>query len=597
MTAVPRRPDDQAAALRTARATLPRRLGLAPHELQPLLVRALLRRTLRDRGLDPDLAGPTGPPALEASFAAWPAPIPLELPGLAHETRPDPDGRRRSAGAWYTPPALAADLVARVLARSPADPASLRLLDPACGSGAFLVAWLRAVPGTDPLERTRGLHGVDLDGEALNLCGFALALAAVERLAPTERPLIFPTVLASLQSRLVTGNALVWPGPDAPAGAVDLTMAFPEPLRTGGFDVVLGNPPWVDSGTMTRERLAERTWLAGSTGAGRRYRTARGNWDLSCVFVERGLQLCRPGGTLALLVPNKLASADFAAGVRELLDSEARRLEVTDHSRAHGFAADTYPISVVAERGRPTVAASSGPWPLLARPEAAAIVRRLRRSFPALGELAEVRGAATVAEAYALKPLVFEDASDPGALRIVNSGTIDPFTSLWGRRPLRYLGRTYERPVVPRALEDRLPPTRRLQSRSPKLVVAGLSRRLECLRDPDGTLLAAKSTALVLAGPGLLVLLLGLLHSDVVDGLVRHLFAGNALSGGYLRLGPPQLRVLPIALPPGDEAHSFTRSVLARESGTALPPAVEAAIAAAYGLDPAEQAALGPEVT
>jgi hypothetical protein len=124
------------------------------------------------------------------------------------------------------------------------------------------------------------------------------------------------------------------------------------------------------------------------------------------------------------------------------------------------FAAEVYPIAFVAARGGtqgevvcehmagPDVVASrvvlagevfadaSRPWALCGG-EAGRLVARVRATGRPLGELAEVRGAATVAEAYAIAGLVREG---PGGLRMINSGTIDAYEHLWGRKRMRYLG-------------------------------------------------------------------------------------------------------------------------------------------------------------
>src|SRR5690606_37150329 len=112
---------------------------------------------------------------------------------------------------------------------------------------------------------------------------------------------------------------------------------------------------------------------------------------------------------------------------------------------------------------------------------------------PRLGDLATICGAATVAEAYALRDALHEGEPGDGVLRAVNSGTLDPLRCLWGNKPLRYLGRTLRRPVVPL---EALPPRRAAQAVSPKIVVAGMTRRLEPVLDADGTLAALKSTTL-----------------------------------------------------------------------------------------------------
>jgi hypothetical protein len=160
--------------------------------------------------------------------------------------------------------------------------------------------------------------------------------------------------------------------------------------------------------------------------------------------------------------------------------------------------------------------------------------------------VASVLGAATVAEAYQMQGLISEGGEEePAAVHVVNSGTIDRYRDRWGEKRLRYLGRTYACPVIAGADLARLPAKRRSQALTPKIIVAGMARRLECMIDREGRLLAGKSTALVF--PRLdACYLLAVLNSKAVSYFYSAVFGGNKLQGGYLRIGPPQLRKVPV---------------------------------------------------
>jgi hypothetical protein len=172
----------------------------------------------------------------------------------------------------------------------------------------------------------------------------------------------------------------------------------------------------------------------------------------------------------------------------------------------------------------------------------------MRERWPELGEQAQVSGAATVAEAYALQAVLRDERAPTDAdLRVLNSGTIDPFEPLWGRKPMRYLGQRYARPVVREQDLAALPPRRLEQARSPKVIVAGMTRRLECVADRRGQWLAAKSTSIVRPRDARDVpYLAAVLNSDLMTRVLRAMFPGLSMSGGYLRVGPPQLRRLPL---------------------------------------------------
>jgi Eco57I restriction-modification methylase len=489
-----------------------------------------------------------------------------------------------------------------------------RVCDPACGAGVFLASaldslarWLSRRIGPDPapgwlagrLERC--LFGVDVDREAVRSTRANLLQSAV-RWDPACEDLDFA-------ANIVVGNSLVTPR-DGDSAAIETTTAAEtadwDPVsfreRFGGgdepgrFDLVVSNPPYVDSGEMTRSAPDLRRYLA------QRYETASGNWDLFCPFVERAAQLLSADGRVGLIVPNKLLSAAYARKTRRLLAAMDLVL-LRDYSRVRLFDAAVYPLVLMARRtprprrrrtlrlevvagtldacriethhtvdsaeaGRTAEVGWSSLFVLPAVSPIAIAVSGASAAGPQLremGEVARIVGAASVADAYTLGPLVRECDHDhdhgydhgTGCHRLINTGTIDPHQLLWGRRRLRYLGATYERPCVDAAALEAALPRRAAQARAPKIVVAGLARRLECVFDPGGRL-AGKSTSLVLAPDNTTddthaavdqMLLLGLLNSAAASAMFRLQWSGLALSGDYLRIGPPQLRALQIPDP------------------------------------------------
>jgi hypothetical protein len=129
---------------------------------------------------------------------------------------------------------------------------------------------------------------------------------------------------------------------------------FADVFANGGFDLVVGNPPWLRSEQIppaVRRRLAGRYrwWRGGSQCYGK-------GPDLSVAFVERGLELLAPSGILALLVPAKITSAGYGAPARHSLAST-----VTLHAVANltaelrsEFDALVYPMAIVAGKIPPS---------------------------------------------------------------------------------------------------------------------------------------------------------------------------------------------------------------------------------------------------
>jgi SAM-dependent methyltransferase len=508
--------------------------------------------------------------------------------------------QRRAAGAFYTPEAVARELVERTVESGEELPT---VVDPACGDGALLVAALAELVRRYG-EEARGriarecVFGVDVD---------PLAVAAARRRIAAAAGVDEAEVMENIRC----GDAIL--GEDAPAElgrAIAWGREFPRAFARGGFSAVIGNPPYVDAQRMTRQSAALRRYCA------QRYEAAAGNWDLFCVFVELGLKLCAPGGRCGLIVPNKLASSRYAEAARRVLAREGRLVRVQDYSEVAVFAAQVYPLVVIAEKSgagaddvvvyermriedgavtaserrelplRELAAEPARPWAIVRRPDASEVVERVRRVGRPLGEIAEVWGAATVAEAYALAELLSE--GDAG-LRVVNSGTIDRYECLWGHVRLRYLGRTFLRPVVAEERLAELPARRLRQARTPKVIVSGMTRSLEAIADVSGELLAGKSTTIV-TWESDLRLLLALLNSRVTDLYYQQVFGGDRLGRGYLRVGPPQLRQVPVFDPRSGQEATVERIValvgaMLAEGYTAERDAeIEALVAELYGV-------------
>ena len=135
---------------------------------------------------------------------------------------------------------------------------------------------------------------------------------------------------------------------------------------TAGFDVVVSNPPWVRSHSWprafssmirSRYRVCRATgWrparVDGGAGAAEpaRRAPAGGQVDLALLFVERGLDLLRPGGVLALLLPAKSFRSLSAGAARAIVTERARVLAIEDHALDHRaiFRADAFAGVLVA---------------------------------------------------------------------------------------------------------------------------------------------------------------------------------------------------------------------------------------------------------
>jgi Eco57I restriction-modification methylase/Putative RNA methylase family UPF0020 len=238
---------------------------------------------------------------------------------------------------------------------------TIRLLDPACGSGAFLIEAFDQLHATyersnDRLAELRGhrtlfdldkrilennLYGVDLNEEAIEICRLSLWIKTAER----------GKALTSLDHPIRVGNSII-ADPAIHPKALDWQAAFPEVFDQGGFDVVVGNPPYV-----RQELLSEfKPYLQS------RYAAYHGMADLYVYFYELGLRVLKQGGLLSFIVTNKWMKSGYGESLRRFFGKQAWIESVVDfgHAKQIFEDADVFPSIIVArkptKKAKPTTA-------------------------------------------------------------------------------------------------------------------------------------------------------------------------------------------------------------------------------------------------
>ena len=198
------------------------------------------------------------------------------------------------------------------------------------------------------------MRGHDLFGERVRPTAQELARLARERMRARE--------LAARRRALRSGGALpfAW------------ATHFPDIAQRGGFDLLIGNPPWVRLHRIpadTRAALRARFAVFGGAAWERGARTANAGAgfsaqvDLGALFLERSLALTRDDGSLALLLPSKMWRSLAGGGARRLLRTDARVVALDDWSESPAaFDAVVYPSLVIARKG----AGSDAAPPILA---------------------------------------------------------------------------------------------------------------------------------------------------------------------------------------------------------------------------------------
>lgn len=231
----------------------------------------------------------------------------------------------------------------------------IKVVDPACGSGAFLVAafdylYAEYEKANDQIATLTGQHSVlDLDKEILNNNLFGVDINE-ESIEITKLSLWLKTAqrgkaLESLDANIIAGNSLGFEQA-APNSDFCWKDAFKSIFDGGGFDVVLGNPPYV-----RQELLSDiKPWLE------QNYSVYQGVLDLYGYFFELGIKLLKPNGRMSYISNATFFKTGSGENLRQYLSNEITIEKIVDFGDVQVFeGVTTYPAIIVLRNESPTV--------------------------------------------------------------------------------------------------------------------------------------------------------------------------------------------------------------------------------------------------
>ena len=509
-------------------------------------------------------------------------------------------------GKHYPAPPKSIEQHARVLDEALAR---IAICDPAVGSGAFPVGMMtEIVKGrsaltpyfNDPHERTpysfkrhaiqSCLYGVDIDAGAVEIAKLRLWLSLVVDEEETRQ--IKP--LPNLDFKIVAGNSLVgfpfkshglnevetlkarffeetdherktklkariaqalqdcFAGSKQSLGYTvdfDFATSFSEVFHAkGGFDVVIANPPYIDSENMTKTNPELRKIIQSS------YAMTKGNWDIYIAFYEKAFSLLDSSGVLSFITPDKWISKPFGDELRahttenifSLLNAGREVFQTanvdaivtvyTKQSQPELHIYDYRREEIVPKRIA-SKASIKHPftydWLFSDYVEVLGALELLPHR---LSEYAECENACATSDAYKLKDLVKDATATPNydrVFQVINTGTIGKYQSRWGLRDMVYLGGRYTHPVVEKvAFRSKFPNSYGAKPTKKKLIIKGLNLLDACL-DLDGRVVPGKTTLIVpTENINTLKFLAAIVNSSVAFFYIKEKHIASSYNGG-----------------------------------------------------------------
>ena len=352
--------------------------------------------------------------------------------------------------------------------------------------------------------------------------------------------------------------------------AFEWRFEFPEVLNDDGdfvgFDVVIGNPPYISNKEMHKLKMQDiieyinKTYLSSKSG----------NYDLYIPFIELGISILKTSSELTYILPNKLVIAKYSKSLLNLIESNFNFINFTDFSDINVFEdASVYPIVIrilKESKNQQNQITQKISVNLKEGIEVNKVEEYDFLNHRLLNEkdsengslLLKIENEVLLNEELKFSPgingfqftnygkCIKEGKKEKNSKRVIVTGVIDRYCIL--QKPVRYKGIDYKSPYI---YNDPLiiSPGKWELFSTPKIVVAGMTKIIEATLDEFGELAPGVSVYSILGEIETLKYTTGILNSKLINWYFRNRFNDKHLAGGYISMNTVLLQKIPFVKP------------------------------------------------
>ncbi len=489
------------------------------------------------------------------------------------------DEKRKAQGIYYTPQYIVDTIVEETIGREKGSKIkSLKILDPACGSGSFLIGSIAKldtyykdqIKGYEDFSPSKKLdtiknniYGVDLDERAISIAKLSVYLKLLTLNTKQKMVISHESLLPELRENLKVGNSLIEDEVIDNDFYFKWAEKFKSIMDNGKFDVIIGNPPYINAIELSKTvgDKVKNYWKT-------HFDSAKGTYDIYILFFEQALKLCKEGGYVSFITPNKYLSSPYGVALRELVSRNYTLVKVIDFSSVKVFNdPSVYPIITVIQNKKPTKPYTISiekiyaedmhnkkehtisskvlsllpeyNWGIILSNNAKLIEKIFENAEP-LEKVAKVNATSTASEADEYSAFISENSG----VKLINTGTIDRYSTTYGIDALKNKGKSFNKPKLELS---KVSENRKTLYNTPKIIFAKIALKPEGFLDVKGEYASLNTNCVYSPKEGYsLEYLSAILNSQLMNFIYSELFSGLRMGGGYFQFQAPQLKILPI---------------------------------------------------